>query len=95
MSSRKIKIDNSLTIEIPEGGEFIFTDDGKVVKKGTIDPFTGEPYVITDDTILIAGSKSSLKRMNLIERNVLVLAKKQSAIESKLDKIINLLEGKK
>lgn len=95
MSSRKLKIDNTLTIEIPEGGEFIFTEDGQVVKKGTINTTTGQPYAVNDDTILLAGSKSSLKRMNLIERNVLVLAKKQNEIQNKLDKIINLLEDKR
>ena len=95
MSSRKLKIDNSLTIEIPEGGEFIFTHDNTVVKKGAIDESTGQPYQMTDDTIVIAGSKSSLKRMNLLERNVLVLAKKQNQTEEKLDQIIKVLEDKK
>ena len=95
MSSRKLKIDNSLTIEIPTGGEFIFTPKNTIVKKGDVDPETNQPYNVTEETILIAGSKSSLKRLNLLERNILVLAKKQNQIEEKLDQIIKLLEDKK
>lgn len=94
MTSRKIKIDSQTTLEIPEGGEHIFTSEGEIIRKGTVDEKTGFVYSVTGDTILMAGSKSSLKRMNLLERNILVLAKKQNQMEEKLEKIIQLLENK-
>lgn len=94
MSSRKLKIDNSTTIEIPSDGEHVFTETGNIVRKGEFDEKTGVKYDLDGETILFAGSKSSLKRLNLLERNIVVLARKQNRIESKLDKILNMLEEK-
>lgn len=94
MTSRKLKIANTNIVNVPEGGDSILKPDGSLVKKGSVDAVTGEVYSLKEDSIVIAGSKSSLKRMNLLERNIIVLAKKQSKLEEKLDKIIKLLEDK-
>lgn len=94
MASRKLQIEKGVTVDIPDGGEYILTSDTTLVKKGSVDSITGEVYSVKEDSIVIAGSKSSLKRMNLLERNILVLARKQSNLEEKLDKIITLLEDR-